>query len=134
MNSLPQSPGSYRSPRARPESLTHAVLRFPDGRQSRGELRVYSVTGGLLSLPRPIDHGSRVKLMFMTPTGAVEGAAEMLDAISWGLQPFRFVALTGPDQCRLRDAIESSLRKNLSGDAWIERYRAMSNAMPPPRK
>ena len=72
--------------------------------------------------------------MFMTPTGAVEGAAEMLDAISWGLQPFRFVALTGPDQRRLRDAIESSLRKNLSGDAWIERYRAMSNAMPPPRK
>jgi hypothetical protein len=72
--------------------------------------------------------------MFLTPTGAVQGAAEMLDAISWGLQPFRFVSLAGPDQRRLRDAIESSLRKNLAGDAWIERYRAMSIAMQRPRK
>jgi len=134
MNSLPQSQEPYRSPRARPEHLTHAVLRFSDGQQSRGELRVFSLTGGLLCLPKPVNHGTQVKLMFLTTAGAVQGAAEMLDAISWGLQPFRFISLTGSDQRRLRSAVESFLRSKLVADAWLERYRAMSISRQPPPK
>jgi len=40
------------------------------------------VNGGLLSLPSPIDQGSQVKLMFLTHTGAVLGAAEMLSPVT----------------------------------------------------
>lgn len=72
--------------------------------------------------------------MFLTPAGAVQGAAEMLDAISWGLQPFRFVSLTRVDQRRLRSAIEASLRSKLVAEAWIDRYRAMSISRQPPSK
>ena len=114
MPTLSQSSANYRSPRARLVS-TPAVLRFPDGRQSRGELRVISLTGGLLFLPRTLDRGSRVKLMFLTQTGAVLGAAEMLKPDSWVSQPFRFVSLDERDQCRLSAAIELSLGQNGTG-------------------
>lgn len=134
MNALPQSYANYRSPRARLESLTPAVLRFPDGRQSRGELRVVSATGGLLRLPGPVNRGSRVKVMFLTQTGAVLGAAEMLEPLSWALQPFRFVSLDGADQCRLRGVIQSSLGQNGAGDEWLDRYRAKRIRGGPPRK
>ena len=103
MPTLSQSSATYRSPRARLVS-TPAVLRFPDGRHSRGELKVISLTGGLLYLPRTLDRGSRVKLMFLTQTGAVLGAAEMLSPDSWTSQPFRFVSLDEGDQCRLSAA------------------------------
>ena len=113
MPTLSQSSANYyRSPRVRLVSTTPAVLRFPDGRHSRGELRVISLTGGLLSLPRPLDWGSRVKLMFLTQMGAVLGAAEMLHPDSWTSQPFRFVSLDEGDQCRLSAAIELFLGQN----------------------
>ena len=112
MATISQSSANYRSPRARLVSTTPVVLRFPDGHHSRGELRVISLTGGLLSLPRTLDQGSRVKLMFLTQTGAVLGAAEMLYPNSWTSQPFRFVSLDEGHQCRLSAAIELSLAQN----------------------
>ena len=69
------------------------------------------MTGGLLSVTKPEAHGSLVKLMFVTQSGTVLGTAEMLNAESWVLQPFRFVSLDEGDEFRLRAAIESSLRK-----------------------
>jgi hypothetical protein len=134
MPTLSQSSAHYRSPRARLASATPAVLRFPNGGHSRGELKVISVTGGLLSLPRPLDRGSRVKLMFLTQTGAVRGAAEMLNPVSWALQPFRFMSIDEGDQCRLRAAIQLSLGQNGMGDEWIEKYRANLIHRNPPRK
>ena len=107
----PLSQQSYhqRSPRVRLASTIPVALRLSDGRQTRGELKVISVTGGLLCLPRPLDCGCRVKMIFLTQTGAVLGAAEMLSPDCWSLQPFRFVSMDDADQYRLRSAIELSM-------------------------
>lgn len=69
-----------------------------------------------------LDCGSRIKLMFLTQTGPVLGAVEMLNPVSTTRQPFRFVALAEGDQYRLRTVIQSSL--NAGEQAWIEKYRA----------
>jgi hypothetical protein len=105
----------HRSPRARLFGTTPVALRFADGRHGRGELKVVSLTGGLLSLQRPLDWGCRVKLMFLSQTGVVLGEAEMLSPDCWSRQPFRFVALDESDQCRLRAAIELSLGQHAVG-------------------
>src|SRR5258708_9581536 len=98
------SQASYfrRSPRARLFGTIPVALRFADGRQGRGELKVVSLTGGLLSLQRPVDRGCRVKLMFLTQTGVVLGAAEMLSPDCWSLQPFRFLSLDESYKCGLK--------------------------------
>jgi len=148
MTCLRQSRPNCRAARVRPVDLTPAVLRFNDGRRTSGKLEVISLTGGLLCLSKPLAQGSRVKLIFLTHTGPVLGAAEMLSAVSGSLQPFRFVALEEDDQRRLRLAIQSSLRPGTSkastqqgessqisdGDQqWIEKYRATLSRPNPPR-
>jgi len=87
MTSLPQFHASQRTARVPLADITPAVLRFDDGSCSLGRLQTISLTGGLLCLPRPLDQGSRVKLVFLTHTGPVLGAAEMLRPLSWSLQP-----------------------------------------------
>jgi len=127
-----------RAPRVQLADSTPAVLRFQDGQRASGELQVLSVTGGLLSLPSPIDQGSRVKLMFLTHTGAVLGAAEMLSPVTGTQQPFRFVSLPMDDRRRLGAAIQSSLDlKTANQDAaeqkWMEKLRAASSRQNQPR-
>ena len=75
-------------------------------------------------MPKPLDRGSRVKLMFITPAGAIFGSAEMLKPVSRDLQPFRFVALDEGDQHKLSAVIQSYLGQNSSGEEWIDNYRA----------
>jgi len=70
-----------------------------------GKLQVISLTGGLLYLSNLLGQGSRVKLIFLTNSGPVLGAAEMLSPISWTQQPFRFLTLDECDQRKLRAAI-----------------------------
>jgi hypothetical protein len=134
MAHLPQSYASYRSPRIRLADITPAVLRLPDGHCSPGKLETLSLTGGLLDMADVLDRGSRVKLMFLTHTGPVLGAAEMLNPVSATQQPFRFVALEEDDQRRLRAAVESSLDQNPREEAWIEKYRATLVHRNPARK
>jgi hypothetical protein len=134
MTTLPQSFVNARSPRIELQSTTPTVVRFSDGRHSRGELRIVSLTGGLLCLPRPIDRGSRVRVMFVTQTGAVAGAAEMLKPVSWDLQPFRFLSLGEGDQRKLRATIQSSLGQSAAADDWLDRHRARQIQLIPPRK
>jgi hypothetical protein len=112
MDHLPHPHANWRSPRARLADVTPAVLRLPDGRRHRGELESISLTGGLLS----------IKLMFLTQTGPVAGAAEMLTPVSATRQPFRFVELEDGDQSRLRAVVQGSL--DLGEEAWIGKYRA----------
>ena len=129
MNSLPQLYSQQRSPRVHLTDATPAVLRFQDGHRTSGKLQVVSLTGGLLALPDPLDQGSQVKLMFLTHTGSVLGAAEMLDPLSSSLQPFRFVSLPMQDQCRLGAIIRSTLGTTTEQE-WIEKLRAAANASP----
>jgi hypothetical protein len=107
MNSLPHH--YHRPTRVRPTEFTPAVLRIEDGSCTSGELELFSLTGGLLTLPKLLDQGSRPKLMFLTRTGPVLGVAEMLRPVSWNEQPFRFVALHENDHRRLRAAIPGSV-------------------------
>jgi hypothetical protein len=124
MSHLPQFHANYRSPRVRVAEITPAVLRLPDGHCSSGQLESVSLTGGLLSMSNMLDRGSRIKVMFLTHSGPVLGAAEMLSPVSTTRQPFRFVALQEDDQRRLRAAVQSSLDQNPGEQAWIEKYRA----------
>jgi hypothetical protein len=50
--------------------------------------------------------------MFLTPAGAVLGTAEMLHPDFWTRQPFRFLSLDEGDQCKLKAAIELSLKNS----------------------
>jgi hypothetical protein len=113
-----------RAPRTRFAETTPAVLRFHNGCRARGKLQIISITGGLLSLPKPLYQGSRVKLMFLTPKGSVFGAAEMLSPIDWGLQPFKFTRLHDDDEERLQAAIQFSLKQNRQRHVQVERFRA----------
>jgi hypothetical protein len=124
MNTLPQTISGSRPPRVRFAESTPAVVRFQDGRRATGQLQIVSLTGGLLSVPKPLVKGSQVKVMFLTDKGPVLGAAEMLEPVTWGQQPFRFVSLGDSDRRVLGSAIQSSLRPAASEEDWIEKYRA----------
>ena len=107
-----------------------------------GNLEVVSSTGGLLRLSKPLILGTRIKLMFLTQSGPVLGAAEMLSAISWTHQPFRFVALAYGDQrtlqaitgcsAKLEIPIPAQTSRRLDAEQevvdaehqWIDKYRA----------
>jgi hypothetical protein len=128
MNTLPQINSGSRPPRVRFADNTPAVLRFQDGRRATGQLQIVSVTGGLLSVPKPLDKGLQVKVMFLTDKGPVLGAAEMLAPVNWGQQPFRFVTLGDGDRRILGSAIQASLRAAPSEEEWIEKYRAAALA------
>ncbi len=133
MTYLPHLQANWRSPRVQMADITPAVLRLPDGRPHRGQLETLSLTGGLLSMSDMLERGCRIKLMFLTKTGPVVGAAEMLSPVSTTQQPFRFVALEESDQRKLRTVIHSTLHHG--EQEWIEKYRAaMVNQNPKPRR
>jgi len=138
MDGLSQLPAQPRAPRVHLADFTPAVLRFQDGQRATGQLQVLSVNGGLLALPGPIDRGSRVKLMFLTRTGAVLGAAEMLSPVTSTQQPFRFVSLPVDDRHRLRAAIQSSLNpdtahRDAAEQKWMDKLRAAASCEKRPR-
>jgi hypothetical protein len=138
VNALPQpNPDrpnhDRRAPRLNLSDITPAVLRFEDGHRTQGQLEVISLTGGILCLPKPVVRQSRVKLMFVTPTGPVLGTAEMLKPVSWTQQPFRFVGLEKDDQRRLQDSIQSSFGQVSKDQEWIDKYRATLDDRRPPR-
>ncbi len=134
MSNLPQSLTSRRPNRLCFSNTTPAVLRCADGRSVASKLQVVSVTGGLLSVAKPVSRGALVKLMFVTQSGPVLGSAEMLNPISYTQQPFRFVALPQEIQNRLHTEIQSSLYQRNSEDWWIEKYRSAVQQAPQPRK
>ena len=112
-----------RAPRISFAETTPAVVRCRDGCR-KGKLQIVSLTGGLLCLPKTLDQGSQVTLLFLTRSGSVQGAAEMLTPVSWSLQPFKFLKLYDDDQRRLQSAIQSCLDQNRIDHAHLERARA----------
>ena len=121
---LPRLQPATRATRVYFAERTPAVLRLDNGRRVSGKLKVVSLTGGLLSVARPVDTGCKAKLMFLTPAGMVLGSAEMLSPLSWSLQPFRFAALADDDQDRLKTVIQRSVDQNRTNHGQIERSRA----------
>jgi hypothetical protein len=113
-----------RAPRATFPEITHAVLRCENGSRVLGRIQIISTTGGLLGLAKPLNQGSRVKLMFLTGKGSVFGAAEMLPPISWVQQPFKFTRLHDDDQERLKAAIQVSIDQGRRDVGEMERFRA----------
>lgn len=136
MNALPQLDSKPRVPRLRFENSTPAVLRSPDGQSISGQLQVVSLTGGLLSLPRPLLRGCRVKVMFVTDAGSVLGGAEMLSPVSSTQQPFRFVSLAVQDRRRLESIIPVSVYHDITEPDWMKKLRAVSEDRyaPPPSR
>ena len=137
-----------RAPRIRTTERTPAVLRFQSGDCVTGRLEVFSSTGGLLCLSKPLIRGTRIKVMFLTQRGPVLGSAEMLSPVSWTEQPFRFVALAYGDQRRLKAITGDSsklempipeltrpiLNTELNTEPdWIDKYRAAVSRNPPRR-
>ena len=122
MTYFPQALPPLPAPRFRLADVAPAVLQLDDGRRTSSEVRVISHTGGLLSLPTPLEQGSIVKLMFGTYRGPVFGTAEMLFPITSTQQPSRFVALSESDQSTLQAAFQSPLYRNT--DEWIEEFKA----------
>jgi hypothetical protein len=59
--------------------------------------------------------------MFLTGSGSVLGVAEMLNPITWSLQPFKFVKLYDDDEIRLQAAIQSSLDRTRRALGQLER-------------
>jgi hypothetical protein len=134
-----------RAPRVRAPEYTPAVLRFQGGDFATGSLEVISSTGGLLRLSKPLIRGTRIKVMFLTESGPVLGAAEMLSPISWTEQPFRFVALAYGDQRRLQAITGCSLKLEMPipvqtsrmvdpEHQWIDKYRDAVSRNPPRRR
>lgn len=135
MADLPQLHDLRRPARLRLSDSTPAVLRFPNGGCTTGELQVVSISGGLLNLSEPVEQGSATKLLFLTPTGPVMGDAEMLGPLTRRQQPFRFVSLHYDDLCRLETTIQSSLHpRGNDQDEWIAKYRAAVNQPAKPRR
>jgi len=134
MSILPQLHSLQRSPRAHLACATPAVLRFADGQRASAKLQVLSLTGGLLSLSNPLVGGSKVKLMFLTQSGAVLGGAEMLPPVTRTLQPFRFISLPLDDQRKLGTTIEASLQSRDIDQQWIEKFRVAAVPRTPAQK
>ena len=101
----PESHASRRSPRVSFPEATPAVVRVESGLRVSGKLDVISLNGGLLSLPKPLNEGSLVKVMFVTEAGPVLGEGEMLRPVHRGAQAFKFTMLLHDDQRRLKAAI-----------------------------
>jgi hypothetical protein len=146
MTAFPQLVPTHRAARLQVTDFTPAVLRFQNGGCTTGSLEVISLTGGLLCLSKPIDRGSRVKLMFLSQKGPVLGTAEMLRPVSGTRQPFQFLALSYGDQRRLQAATEGSCSKPGAPSQtmecsqiadreqeWIEKYRAAISHRKQPR-
>lgn len=116
MTYIPQPHFRARAARIKvPGSAPAAVIGSNHGCRISGKLQTISVTGGLLHLPKPLDEGSLVEVMFLTHVGPVLGKAEMLPRTLFSvrcLQAFRFLRLDDLDFRRLRAAIESYIAPN----------------------
>lgn len=110
-------------PRVRLPHATRATLRSQDGSRRQGELKIVSLTGGLVGLPKPLELRARVTLRFTTPAGAVRGSAEMLKPVSSDLQPFRFLALDRGAQRKLKALVQSHLVQNSAREQSVDGYR-----------
>ena len=127
MNALPQLHSAPRTPRVHLENDTPAVLRFDSGDSVPAQLRVVSLTGGLLALAKPLAKGSQVRLMFLIGPGSVLAGAEMLHPVNHSQQPFRFLALSQKDRRKLESIIPLSVYEDITEPTWMKKLRVASD-------
>jgi hypothetical protein len=127
MNALPQQHSAPRTPRVHLQNEAPAVLRFDGGQSVSAQLQVVSLTGGLLSLPRPVAKGSQVRLMFLIGPGSVLAGAEMLSPLNHTQQPFRFVSLEQKDRRKLESIIPLSVYEDITEPNWMKKLRVASD-------
>jgi hypothetical protein len=101
-----QAKPGKRSQRLQLADSIPIVLRRQDGYRIAGKLQCVSLTGGLIVPASLLPPGSIVRLIFVTPKGPVTATAEMLRAVSWTEQPFRFATLPDSGEHRLRAVID----------------------------
>jgi hypothetical protein len=131
---MPYAPGTEfreRAARIGFEEKTPVVVRFPGGVRCSANLKIVSVTGGLLTLQRPVQPGAVGKLMFLTNNGCVMGEAQMLTPVAWDRQPFKFTTLEEDSRYRLQTVIKRQLssghrnnQQRRSDNTEIERFRS----------
>ena len=118
MTHYPQPNPTHRANRVK-LATTPVVVKLGDGKQTKGNIQVVSVNGGLLQLARALSEGDFVEVAFTTLTGGVQGMAEMLHPVGKGqgsvFQAFRFVALDDEAHQSLRMAIESAGDRSFLG-------------------
>jgi len=118
MTHYPQCNPTHRATRIQLQT-TPAVVKLGDGKQTKGNIQVVSVTGGLLQLARALSEGDFVEVAFQTNSGKVHGMAEMLNPVGKGqgsvFQPFRFVALDDDDHRALNMVVESTSDRSFLG-------------------
>ena len=110
MTHYPQPNPTHRASRIK-LTTTPVVVKLGHGKQTKGNIQVVSINGGLLQLAQRLSEGDFVEVAFQTQAGNVHGMAEMLHPVGKGqgsvFQPFRFVALDDDAHQALRMAIES---------------------------
>jgi hypothetical protein len=103
---FPHTNSYRRAPRVKFEDPLAATVLLQDGQRAKGDLKIVSVTGGLVQLAQALSQGDFVEVAFRTQSGQVQGLAEMLNPVRQlpdrTEQPFRFVALADDDHRILR--------------------------------
>jgi hypothetical protein len=118
MSHFPQPKSNRRSPRIKLEGSVPAAVKLMDGRRAKAKLATVSITGGMLVLGQPLAEGDFVEIEFRTPSGPVQGMAEMMPAskaAASALQGFRFVALPDVAHQNLRRAVQSFTDRTFLG-------------------
>src|SRR6266567_3084476 len=118
MTHYPQPNPTHRASRVK-LATTPVVVKLGDGKQTKGNIQVVSINGGLLQLAQRLSDGDFVEVAFQVQSGTVQGMAEMLHPVGKGqgsiFQTFLFVALDDEAHQVLRMAIESAGDRSFLG-------------------
>jgi hypothetical protein len=90
-----------------------AMVRLESGRQMHARLHQISVSGGLLSMEKPLDEGISVEVIFHLCSTTIRSRARALFPL-WAtqgyLQPFEFQNLVEKDRTQLQADLDGMLQ------------------------
>jgi hypothetical protein len=115
---MPRANRRDRATRVKLQGTVLALVRLENGRNIRARLHQLSVTGGLLSLSKPLDESIKVELIFHVGSATVRSHARPLFPM-WAtrgyLQPFRFTDLAGEERAKLERNLKSFVASSRAG-------------------
>ena len=120
---MPRANRRDRATRVKLQGTVLALVRLENGRNIRARLHQLSVTGGLLSLSKPLDESIKVELIFHVGSATVRSHARLLFPM-WAtkgyLQPFRFTDLAGEERTKLERNLKSFVASSRAGSSMGE--------------